>query len=126
MTGIREILEFKIVSGLPHKEMMNELAKYNIGLVPFRPHPFQRKCSLNKMYEYLHAGLQVVLTANFIEMLEKPSYVHTFNDYDDIAETIDSIPEEDPNEIMEYAREHFIWDSQEDVIKSAYAKALNG
>ncbi len=125
MNGIRDLLEFNIVSGFTHDEMMTELSKHKIGLVPFRPHPYQKMSSLNKMYEYLHAGLQVVLTANFVELLDEIPYIHTFTDYSDIVETIDSVPETDPAEIMKFARENFIWDKNEDIIRKAYSQAMN-
>jgi hypothetical protein len=125
MNGIRDILDFDIVSGLPQKEMMIELTKHIIGLIPFLPHPFQKIARPNKIYEYLHAGLQVVLNANFSELFDGNPYVHPFNDYSDIKNVIDSVPDKDPTKIIDFAREKYIWDNQEDIIKKAYSQALN-
>ncbi|MFW9964733.1 MAG: hypothetical protein ACFFCX_14290 [Candidatus Sifarchaeia archaeon] len=124
MSGIRELLDFDIISGLSHKDMMIELTKHRIGLIPFRPHPFHSKCSLNKMYEYLHAGLQVVLTGRFIEGLDENTYLHPFNDFTDIVDTVCSVPEADPEKIMEFARKNYFWEKQENIVKEAYSKSL--
>ncbi|MFX1483483.1 MAG: hypothetical protein ACFFCP_09865 [Promethearchaeota archaeon] len=125
MSGIRDLLDFDIVSGLPHKDMMIALTKRKIGLIPFKPHPFHKMCSLNKMYEYLHAGLQVVLTAKFVDGFDDNPYLYPFTDYTDIVDTVNSVPQADPVEIMEFARRNYFWDKQEDIVKRAYSQALN-
>ncbi len=124
MSGIKELLDFDIISGLSHKDMMIELTRHTIGLIPFRPHPFHNMCSLNKMYEYLHAGLQVVLTATFVESPDENPYLHPFNDYSDIVDTVNSVPEADPEIIMEFARKNYFWEKQESIVKGAYSKSL--
>ena len=120
MSGLREILDFDIVSGLPHREMMKNLAKYRIGLTPYRPHPFQLVCNPNKNYEYLHAGLQVLLQENFSHLFEDNKFVHSFRDYDGILNVVDSIPEANPERIMEMALDRYIWEKRENAIVSAY------
>jgi len=120
MTGLRNILEFDIVNGLPHREMMMKLATYKIGLMPYLPHPFQRDANPNKVYEYLHAGLQIVFNQNYSNLFNKNPYVHIFNDYGDIAEVVDSIPDIDSWQIMQHAREKYIWDNSVNVVKNAY------
>ncbi len=124
MTGLREILEFDIVEGLPYHEMMDRLVHYKIGLTPYRPHPFQLLCNANKNYEYLHAGLQVVVQRNFAHLFQDDEYVHPFTDYSDIVEVVNSVPEKDSNEIMKHARRNYIWENQETLIKDAYRDAL--
>ncbi|MFW9976005.1 MAG: glycosyltransferase [Candidatus Thorarchaeota archaeon] len=37
MSGLRDLLEFDIISGFPHDEMMKRLTHYRIGLTPFKP-----------------------------------------------------------------------------------------
>lgn len=123
MTGLRDILSFDIVSGLSHKEMMMKLSNYKIGLTPYMAHPFQRISNPNKNYEYLHAGLQVVLNETFAHLYEGDPYVHQFRDYDDIRNVVDSVPEVDGMEIMQHARKKYIWEKQENVVKAAYARA---
>jgi hypothetical protein len=123
MSGLQNLLKFDIVSGLPHNRMMTELAKYEIGLTPYKPHPFQCICNPNKNYEYLHAGLQVVLNTNFENLFQGNPFVHYFKDYNDILEVVESIPPEDGLKIMKFAREQYIWDKYEQVVQEAYAKA---
>jgi hypothetical protein len=123
MSGIRELLTFDIISGLSHRDMMIELSRHAIGLIPFRPHPFHSMCSLNKMYEYLHAGLQVVLTATLVEGLDKNPYLHPFNDYNDIIDVVNAVPDANPERIMEFARENYFWEKQEEIVKEAYSQA---
>jgi len=120
MSGLREILDFDIVTGLPHREMMKTLTKYRIGITPYRPHPFQRVCNPNKNYEYLHAGLQVLLQENLSHLFEGNRFVHSFRDYNDILNAVDSIPEANPEHIMEMARDRYIWEKRENAIISAY------
>ncbi len=123
MTGLQDILSFDIVSGLPHKDMMAKLSSYEIGLTPYRPHPFQRISNPNKNYEYLHAGLQVVLCETYADLFKGNPYVHTFSSYDDIRSVIDAVPPVDGMKIMEHARKNYIWENQECVVKSAYSMA---
>jgi hypothetical protein len=120
MFGLREILDFDIVSGLPYREMMKNLAKYRIGLTPYRPHPFQLVCNPSKNYEYLHAGLQVLLQENFSPRFEDNRFVHIFRDYDGILNVVDSIHEANPERIMEMTRDRYIWEMGENAVVSAY------
>lgn len=123
MTGLRDLLDFDIVNNLPHREMMKELTKYKIGLMPYLPHPFQRDASPNKPYEYLHAGLQIVFNPNYSHLFTNNPYVHIFNDFDDIQEVVNSIPDADSLDIMKHARQNYIWEKSEEVVKAAYKQA---
>jgi hypothetical protein len=122
MSGLRDLLEFDIISGFPHDEMMKRLTHYRIGLTPFKPHPFQVLCNSNKNYEYLHAGLQVVLQRNFSHTFIDDPYVHPFLDYTDIVDVINAVPEMDPEEIMKHARNRYVWENQEQIILNAYKR----
>ncbi|MBY8998563.1 MAG: hypothetical protein KGD60_12605, partial [Candidatus Thorarchaeota archaeon] len=123
MTGLDNLLKFDIVTGLNHRDMMMALAKHKIGLLPYLPHPFQLICNPNKGYEYLHAGLQVVVNTNYQGMFHNNPYMHFFNDYDDIVEVVEAIEDIDAEAIMNYARENYIWDKFVNVIKEAYRQA---
>jgi IS1 family transposase len=125
MTGLREILDFDIIAGLPHREMMDHIVRYRIGLTPYRPHPFQLLCNANKNYEYLHAGLQVIVQRNFAHLFRGDPYVHPFTDYSEIVDVVNAVPDKDAGDIMKHARQNYIWENQEDLIKEAYRVALN-
>jgi hypothetical protein len=124
MTGLRDILDFDIIAGLPHYEMMDRLVHYKIGLTPYRPHPFQLLCNANKNYEYLHAGLQVVVQRNFAHLFEGDPYIHPFTDYSKIVDVVNSIPDKDSGDIMAHARQNYVWEKHEDRIRDAYNIAL--
>jgi hypothetical protein len=123
MTGLDKLLKFDIVTGLTQRDMMTELAKHKIGLLPYLPHPFQVDCNPNKGYEYLHAGLQVVLNTNYKNLFPGNPYVHLFKDYGNIVDVVKSVPDVDASEIMMHARENYIWDKSVDVVKQAYKQA---
>ncbi|MFQ5833394.1 MAG: glycosyltransferase [Candidatus Thorarchaeota archaeon] len=123
MTGLQELIDFDIVTGLPHREMMRFLAGHKIGLTPYRPHPFQLVCNPNKNYEYLHAGLQVVLQRNLAHLFKNNPYVYSFRNYDDIRNVIDSVQDVDHSAIMAHSRRNYIWENQEDIIREAYKRA---
>ncbi|MGY5875956.1 MAG: hypothetical protein RTU30_09435 [Candidatus Thorarchaeota archaeon] len=125
MTGLRDILDLDIIWGLTHREMMEQLTNYRIGLTPWRLHPFHKYCVPNKTYEYMHAGLQAVLNRAMKGQFQNEVYVHGFNNYHDVKQTIDAIPDVDPAEIMNHARKNYIWHSQERVILESYKRALN-
>jgi hypothetical protein len=76
------------------------------------------------VYDYLHAGLQVVLNDQFVQF-KKYKYLHFFKDYDDLPDVIDAIEPVDPEEIAGYAIENFVWENQEHVVRQAYKEAMN-
>ncbi|MFW9888121.1 MAG: hypothetical protein ACFFER_08065 [Candidatus Thorarchaeota archaeon] len=123
MSGLRDILEFDVITGLSHNQMMNELTKYKIGLTPWKEVPMHYYACPNKTYEYLHAGLQVVTNRLLHRVFSDNPYVHAFRDYNDILEVIEAVPDVDPSKIMDHAREHYIWEKHEHVIKEAYKRA---
>ncbi len=123
MAGLKDLLDFDVVAGLPQREMMIKLSHYRIGLLPYRPHPFQLICNPNKGYEYLHAGLQVVANRNYANLFGENPYLHLFDDYGDIVEVVKSVPDADATDIMNLAREKYIWDKSVGVVKEAYRQA---
>jgi len=123
MTGLRDILDFDIVNNLPHREMMQKLTNYKIGLMPYLPHPFHHVASPNKPYEYLHAGLQIIFNPNYSHLFGNNPYVHLFNDFTDIKDVANSVPDVDSLEIMKHARENYIWEKSEEAVKTAYKQA---
>ncbi len=125
MSGLQEVLKFDIIWGLTHREMMEKLTSYKIGLTPWRMHPFHKYCVPNKTYEYMHAGLQVVLNKAMKGQFQNEAFVHNFNNYCDIEQTIDAIPDINPVEIIKHARGKYIWQNQERVILESYERALS-
>jgi len=124
LEGLKDILEFDIITGLPHPEMMEKLTHYKLGHSAFRSVPFHRYIDANKNYEYLHAGLPVLISKIWGESLPIKKYIHLFEDYDEIPEVVSNIEYPNPVDVMKYARSNFLWEFQEDKILKAYVVAL--
>jgi hypothetical protein len=122
MTGLKDMIAFDVLKGLNHDVLMERLTHYNIGLTPWRSHPFHVYSEPNKHYEYLIAGLQVVITNSLMHPFKDEPYVHSFESYEDIPELLESLPEIEGGRIMEHARKRYIWENQERVIKNVYQK----
>ncbi|MHA1481708.1 MAG: hypothetical protein ACTSQZ_09835 [Candidatus Thorarchaeota archaeon] len=120
MQGLKSVIDFDILSGLTHNVLMDTLTQYKIGLTPWRSHPFHKYCEPNKHYEYLHAGLQVLVTHSLYHPFQDEPYVHSFTNYEEIPEMIKSIPEIEPMKIAENAREKYVWENQEQTIRDVY------
>lgn len=123
MTGLRDAISFDVISGVPHPQMMERLTHYKIGLTPWLPHPFHKYCDPNKNYEYLNAGLQVLITSTLKEPFQDDPYVHSFTVYEKIPSVIDQLPEQDPATIMAHARKHYVWERNEHKIRGIYSFA---
>ena len=124
MAGIKKVLKFEILTGLPHQEMLHKLTQFKVGITPWRMFPVHRYSGPNKNYEYMHGGLQVV-TNRLIKQnsfAENP-YVHSYTNYSDINQVISNLETQDHDEIMKYAREKYIWENYEDAIREAYEVA---
>ena len=123
MAGLTDIIDLSVVNGLTHLEMMEELTRYKIGTTPWLPHPWHPYSEANKNYEYLHAGLQVVVNNVIREPFGDDPYVHGFNGYSDFKQVVDGIEPRPSKEIMVHARKRYIWENQEQEIVDAYTFA---
>lgn len=124
LTGLKEALDFDVLTGLPHDVLMEKLTHYRVGLNPFLEHPWHKYSDANKTYEYFHAGLHVVTNQLILKSLPNERYASSFKDYSDIRDVVESIPDINAEAIMEHARKKYIWDLQEEIIATAYSKAL--
>ncbi|MFW9831296.1 MAG: hypothetical protein ACFFD8_05935 [Candidatus Thorarchaeota archaeon] len=125
MTGLKKHIKFDVICGVSHREMMEQLTHYRVGLTPWHPHPVLPFKDQNRNYEYLHAGLQVVLNEQLKIRFKNCDYVHSFKDYLDLQDVIDSLPNQDPHEISDYARANYIWEFNEQVIIEAVNQAVS-
>lgn len=124
MTNLHSVINFDIITGLRHDVMMERLTQYRIGLTPWLPHPLHWYCDPNKHYEYMNAGLQVVVTSTLCEPLSNDPYVHAFESYDSLPELMKTIPNIPGSEIMKHARNKYIWEKQESIITGIYKYAM--
>jgi glycogen(starch) synthase len=49
---------------VPHQQLVAEIGRSHVGLLPYRPHTSTERCRPTKLFEYLAHGLPVVVPAN--------------------------------------------------------------
>jgi glycogen(starch) synthase len=49
---------------VPHAELVAEIERSHLGLLPYRPHPSTERCRPTKLFEYLAHGLPVLVPPN--------------------------------------------------------------
>ncbi|KAA9339776.1 glycosyltransferase family 4 protein [Hymenobacter busanensis] len=49
---------------VPHQEILREIERHHVGLLPYQEHPSSWRCMPTKLYEYLAAGLPVLVPPN--------------------------------------------------------------
>jgi hypothetical protein len=123
--------KIKSLGFLPHNEMMNELTRYHVGLLPWVPHPYHYYCLPNKPIEYAHAGLPTVVTSslnNVIEVLT-PKCCVIFDGFPTVLRRVLSELNKSwdaawSEEIVAYAKENLIWEKHEGKILEGYSLVL--
>jgi hypothetical protein len=112
-----------------HQDMMRELGKHHIGLLPWKKHWLHKYKDPNKPYEYAHAGLLTLSTSDMINVLNNlKEFVETFEDYKDLLErliyhgdNIEAMCEMKTN-IRKFALKNLIWEKNEAEILKAYSR----
>lgn len=123
MKGVTKYIKFDIISGETHRNMLEKLMAYEIGLTPWIVHPWHPYSDANRNYEYLHTGLEVFVNTTIKTMFQDDPYVHSFTNYPNLAASIDSLVLGNPKQIMEHAMKNYLWENQSKVIKEAYSRA---
>ena len=49
---------------VPHAQVVAEIERSHLGLLPYRPHPSTARCRPTKLFEYLAHGLPVITSPN--------------------------------------------------------------
>jgi len=115
---------------LPHQEMMNELTKHHIGLLPWKKHWLHEYKDPNKPYGYAHAGLLILSISdmtNVLNNIKDKQIIRTFNDYGDLLELLTYYKENleelirMKQKIRNYAHKNLIWEKNEPKILEAYS-----
>ena len=126
MTGLRDYLEFDALSGLTRKVLYGRLVHYRHGLLPFRSTRYSKYINSAKTFDYLNCGLQVLMTRDLYEGHGSLPYTVPFDDYSEIHALIESSDFVDPSDIMSYAKQNLVWETQADDLMKAYETALKG
>jgi hypothetical protein len=119
--------KYKATGFLPRDKMFSEMIQNSIGLIPWKKHWSHPFLNPNKAYEYAHAGLFVMLTADLrsvVGTLEDNCL--TFEDYEDLASKLEYFRSNTDElyerrlKIFNYARKCLIWEKHEQKIMDAY------
>lgn len=115
---------------IPHLEMMRELGRHHIGLIPWHPHAFHAYCNPNKAYEYVNAGLLVLITSDLTPVINTLGrYCVPFDNYQTLVSILSERARgaeelaEGRDETISYARNNFVWEKYEARIFEAYKNA---
>lgn len=115
---------------MPHLEMMRELGMHHIGIIPWLSHKFHAYCNPNKAYEYVNAGLLVLVTGDLTPVIDTLGrYCVPFDDYQSLVNILVDKARgtkelaEKRDETISYARSNFVWEKYESRIFDAYKNA---
>jgi hypothetical protein len=115
---------------IPHLEMMRELASHHVGIIPWLPHEFHAYCNPNKAYEYVNAGLLVLVTSDLTPVINTLGrYCIPFEDYRALVNILLNKSSEVKHlverreETITNARRNFVWEKYERNIFDAYKNA---
>ena len=112
---------------LSRNEMYNEMAKCSIGLLPMKKIWSHKYINPNKTFEYAHAGLYVICTSSFSDVVETlDNNCSTIEDYNDLVTLLLYFRENKEElykkriKIQSFAKENLTWEKYEGNIIKAY------
>jgi len=131
--GFKSRDNIESIGSMSHMEMLSELSRHQVGLIPWKPHWFHTFCSPNKAYEYMHAGLIPLVPCTLQPVIEDArEYVRTFSDYDELRQILIGLSVVPDRELLrlrmsiqEYARRELLWNRFEDRIFEAYSRVVD-
>lgn len=115
---------------LTHTAMIKELTKHHVGLLPWKPFWFHKYCNPNKAYEYVHAGMYVLVTSDLTPVLTTLGSCCTpIENDEDMAKKLAELKgklvevESMRADIVKFARMRCLWENYESLIFDAYSLA---
>ncbi len=115
----------KSLGFINHYKIYNEINDIQFGLLPYKPHEFQKITDPNKVYIYTHMGLIIIgpYTYNF-------NHIPAFRKYNHFSEiknliNLETQAHELPENIIKYAKENLVWEKQSEIYASVI-KSLMG
>ena len=112
---------------LSRNDMYNEMTKCSIGLLPMKKIWSHKYINPNKTFEYAHAGLYVVCTSSFSDVVETLDKNCTpFEDYNDLVSKLLYFRDNKDElykkrlKIFDFAKENLTWEKYEKSIIEAY------
>ena len=119
----------KIISKgfLSRNEMYYEMAKYSIGLIPWKRYWSHKYFNPNKAFEYAHSGLYVLCTSSLSDVVNTLNgNCTTFEDYNDLVTWLAYFQDNKEElykkrvQALSCAKENLIWEKYEKNILEAY------
>ena len=115
---------------LPHQDMMKELTKHHIGLLPRRRHWYHRYSNPNKPYEYAHAGLIALIPPDFINVRQRlKQFCNVFRSPYELEDLLTGYADDLHEvrklrrQIRKFAQDSLVWEKKcEPQILHAYSK----
>ena len=112
---------------LSRKDMYNEMAKYSIGLLPMKKNWSHKYLNPNKVFEYTHAGLYIICTSSFSDVIDTLHNNCTiFEDYNDLVNKLLYFRDNKDElykkriKLFNFAKENLIWEKYDRNIIEAY------
>jgi glycosyltransferase involved in cell wall biosynthesis len=112
---------------LSRTEMYDEMAKCSIGLLPMKKIWSHKYINPNKPFEYAHAGLYVICTSSFSDVIQiLNDNCTTIEDYNDLINHLKYFQDNKDElynkriKIFNFAKENLIWEKYEGNIIEAY------
>jgi hypothetical protein len=124
MTGLKDYFEFDALSSLPRDELYLRLTAHRVGLLPFKANSYSKYTNSAKTFDYLNCGLQILMTEPLYSAHGELPYTCPFDKYSEIPDLLKSMEKVDPTEIMTYAHENMVWESQQETLFKAYRTSL--
>jgi hypothetical protein len=115
-----------------HQEMMKEMTKHHVGLLPWKKHWVHKFSNPNKPYEYAHAGLLILSTSDIkcvLSNIKDKEIIKAFDDYGGLLELLtyykNSVGEliGMKTKIRNYALKNLIWEKNESKILQSYSSS---
>jgi glycosyltransferase involved in cell wall biosynthesis len=112
---------------LSHNDMYCEMAKYSMGLIPFKKHWSHRYLNPNKAFEYAHSGLHIICTSSLSDMVETlDNNCTTIEDYNDLVTQLLYFRDNKEElykkrvKVLSFAKDNLIWEKYGKNIIEAY------
>ena len=112
---------------LSRNDMYYEMAKYSMGLIPFKMHWSHKYLNPNKAFEYAHSGLHIICTSSLSDVVETlDNNCTTIDDYNDLVTQLLYFRDNKEElykkrvKVLSFAKENLIWEKYEKNIIEAY------
>lgn len=112
---------------LSRNDMYFEMAKYAIGLIPFKRHWSHKYLNPNKAFEYAHSGLHIICTSSLSDIVETlDNNCTTIEDYNDLVTQLLYYRDNQEElykkrvKVLRFAKENLYWEKYDKNVIEAY------